>query len=244
MSLGLPSALRSRVSSIDVVDQPGEHIQVLPGLGAVMGFQLRGGVLAGSELLSPAGVTGVQSAAREYSYLPGTLSVLVRFTPQGAACLGVPASELTDRSVPLDALLPGGQELRERLVNAADVRHAVGVLEAWLLSRPFAPDRLVMRAFTLLEQGNGKDAQIAAVARELGLSERQLERRMLARTGVTPKHFASVRRFERALAALRAGAGSLAQVAVAAGYYDQSHFYRDFRRFTGTTPARYVRAAR
>ena len=84
---------------------------------------------------------------------------------------------------------------------------------------------------------------MAAVARELGLSERQLERRLLTRTGLTPKRYASLRRFERAASALN-GAESLAQLALEAGYYDQSHFIREFSRYAGTSPGRFVRGKR
>jgi AraC-like DNA-binding protein len=163
---------------------------------------------------------------------------------QGAACLGVPASELVDLSVSLDALLPGarGRELTERFTQARDVNEALHATQSWLLGLPYVPDRLVERALVLLE-ATTNDAQVSAVARALELSERQLERRLLARTGFTPKRYARLRRFERAVASLES-ASTLAQVAADAGYYDQSHFSREFTRFAGTTPGRFLRHLR
>jgi AraC-like DNA-binding protein len=57
---------------------------------------------------------------------------------------------------------------------------------------------------------------------------------------VSPKRFASLLRFERALLLARQG-GRLTDVALNAGYYDQSHFNREFSRFTGQAPGAYFR---
>ena len=231
-------ALRGRVASIELLESQDGEVVVLPSTNVVLGFQFRGRVRAGEALLAPAGVTGIQPTARRYSYAGGAGSLLVRFTPEGAACLGVPAGELSSRSVALDAILPRARvaEVHERLVAAPDARARVAVVERFLAQLPYAADALVTRAVTLLTAvGDGDDANVAAVARTLDVSERQLERRFRARVGVTPKRFATLRRFERAVA-LAAEARSLTAVAVDAGYYDQSHFIRDFRRFAGGKP--------
>lgn len=230
-------ALHDRVASIAVIAQRGAHT-VLPAAGAVLGLQHRGRVRAGAELLSTAGVTGIQPVAREYDYVGETASILVRFTPQGAACLGVPASELAGRSVALDDLLPGVQvrALRERLLEARTDAARVDLVEELLLALPYARDALVDRAVELLS----RSIHVASVARALSISERQLERRFLQRVGLTPKRFATLRRFERAVA-IAQRAPSLASAAIDAGYCDQSHFIRDFRRYAGTTPRDFLR---
>lgn len=226
-------ALHDRVASIDVVEHHVVEYTVLPSAGAVLGLQVRGRVRAGDELLSLVGVTGIQPRVRRYAGVGDTTSILVRFTPQGAACLGVPASELAGRSVALDELLPPARarELTERLGEGRSVRESVALAEAFLLGLPFARDRVIERAIERLDGGAG----VAAVAREVGLGERQLQRRFLQRVGITPKRFATLRRFERAVALART-AGSLTSAALEAGYYDQSHFIRDVRRFAGAPP--------
>lgn len=186
-------------------------------------------------MLSVAGVTGIQKCARRYGYVGPTRSILVRFTPQGAACLGVPASELSNDSVALDALLPGSREVVERLRGARTIAEGVVIVEDFLARRPFAVDPLVERALRLLAAGPEEDASIARIARSLSMSERQLERRFLDRVGSTPRRYASLRRFERAAALLGSGA-PLGRVALDAGYYDQSHIIRELRRFSGMTP--------
>lgn len=227
--------VRDRVASIVVVDNDGGEQTVLPSGAAVLGFQIRGRVRAGDALLSVAGVTGIQRCARRYDYVGATRSVLIRFTPQGAACLGVPASEIANDSVPLDALLPGSREVVERFQGAPTVAEGVAIVEEFLARRPFTADPLVERALRLLHAEPDEEASIARIARSLSMSERQLERRFLDRVGSTPKRYASLRRFERAAALVGSGA-PLGRIALDAGYYDQSHFIREFRRFSGMTP--------
>jgi AraC-like DNA-binding protein len=236
--------LRDRIASIELVHNQGGGLTVLPTAGAVLGFQVRGRVRAGEHLLATAGITGILGSAREYEYAEQTISLLVRFTTQGAACLGVPVSALSDRSVALADLLPRARvgEVHERLGEAKSFGQSVEALQAFFETLPFARDRLVDRACELLTKSVA-EGHVAYVAKSLALSERQLERRMLERVGVSPKRYATLRRFERAVALL-GGASSLAQVAHEAGYYDQSHFIRDFRRLVGTSPGKYLRRVR
>ena len=231
--------LKARVIAIDVIESGGGEQLVLPSTSAVLGFQFRGRVRAGAQLLSEAGVTGLQSGARHYAYEPNTASILVRFSPQGAACLGVPAAELCGHSVDLAAILPPQRvrEAQEKLCEAPALHARIAVVEELLLELPFAPDPLVARALRQLAGAPNTEAGIAEVARSLALGERQLERRFLAQVGVSPKRFAALARFERALDIMKR-APSLTDAAFAAGYYDQSHFIREFRRFAGVAPGK------
>ncbi len=237
-------ALRKQVLSIDVLESDGGASVVLPSTSVVLGFQFRGRVRASDGDLALSGVTGIQETAKTYAYEPKTGSLLVRFTPDGAACLGVPVVQLSSRSIALDALLPRarGAQAHEELSEAGVGREQVAVIERLLSELAYDDDPLVTRALTLLSTAHDA-ASVAAVARALGVSERQLERRFLARVGVTPKRFAALRRFERAVAQAPV-ASSLTVAALDAGYYDQSHFIRDFRRFAGSTPGAHFRRAR
>jgi AraC-like DNA-binding protein len=81
-----------------------------------------------------------------------------------------------------------------------------------------------------------------AVAREADASSRQVERRVRALTGTSPKRLACLARFQRARDAIWADpAVELARLAAAAGYADQPHMTREFRRYAGQTPARFAR---
>jgi AraC-like DNA-binding protein len=134
--------------------------------------------------------------------------------------------------VPLDQVLSPRlvRETTERLGDARDDAARVQVVARLLRSLPFAPDPLVAHALERVEH-----EPIGRLARSLGVSERQLERRFLAQVGLSPRSFATLKRFERALELARRGR-SLTEVAHEAGYFDQPHFNRDFRRFTGLSP--------
>jgi AraC-like DNA-binding protein len=80
------------------------------------------------------------------------------------------------------------------------------------------------------------------VAGEQDISRRQVERRVRALTGTSPKQLACLSRFQRARDAIWADPSlDLARLAIAAGYSDQAHLTREFRRYSGQTPARFAR---
>lgn len=118
----------------------------------------------------------------------------------------------------------------ERCVRALDsilARH---------LTRAAPIDPLVMAAGRLLLR---EPRPIADVARRMGVSPRHLTRTFRHAVGLTPKMFARISRFQRVAAVLDddgPGGEVLAGVALACGYYDQSHLVRDVRAFAGGTP--------
>jgi AraC-like DNA-binding protein len=157
--------------------------------------------------LSPAGV--------EY--------VGLRFTAgSGPAALGVPADELRDTQVPLDALWSPG---RVR-AWAAGLRARSPAALARLARAPADP--VAGAVWRSLQAGGRVDATADAI----GLSARQLHRRCLTSFGYGPKMLGRILRFDRAVALARTGAG-LADVAATTGYADQAHLCREVRDFAG-----------
>ncbi len=90
----------------------------------------------------------------------------------------------------------------------------------------------------------GRDATptlIQDLAADLGIRARQLHRMFVRRTGLSPKSFFNVIRFQHALRQIRDGQSQgLAQVAQACGYSDQAHMAREFRRFAGMSPSKFA----
>jgi AraC-like DNA-binding protein len=81
------------------------------------------------------------------------------------------------------------------------------------------------------------------VSRRVGLSRRTFIRRFTDEVGLTPKLFWRIQRFQEALRLVRTGRRpAWADVALDCGYYDQAHFIRDFRAFSGLTPPAFLRA--
>lgn len=175
----------------------------------------------------------------------------VDFTPLGARLfLGLPMDALANRCAPLgDLLAAGSQDLRDRLAGAADWGARFALMDALLLGRAVAAERLLgSRSWQLaawlerrLVESEGAVA-IGGLAEAAGVSHRHLVAVSRAELGVAPKTYARVLRFNRAQALIAAAAvPDWARLAVEAGYYDQAHLIRDFRAMAGVTPGRHGR---
>lgn len=181
-------------------------------------------------------VAGPDTVAKVASWRPGTPFVGLRLgSGVGPRVLGLPAHELRDQRVPLDDLWPAAEvrRLMERLAEASDPHQAGDLLEEVARHRLAAAPRadpVVERVAERLAQG----AAVGAVAREVGLSARQLHRRSLDAFGYGPKTLARILRLHRALELGRSGTAA-AEAAYAAGYADQAHLSREVRSLTGVT---------
>lgn len=165
----------------------------------------------------------------------------VRLTPLGGrALLDVPMRELTNTVTRLDELLGArAGSLAAQLAEARDWDQRFATLDealaAAIESGP-APSLEVDHAWRRLCCSSGR-ASIGELARDVGWSHRHLIARFREQVGLPPKALARVLRFERALNILRGvRPRPLAEVALAAGYYDQAHLNREFRALAGCTP--------
>jgi AraC-like DNA-binding protein len=161
----------------------------------------------------------------------------VRFRLGAAgAALGLPAEELADRSVPLEAVWDA--EIEER-VAAGGLPELVQQVRRRLRAAERV-DPLARAAALGLAR---PDARVAELGDRLGISERQLRRRFADAVGYGPKTLARVLRFQRFLElASAAPMPDLAGLAFAAGYADQAHLTRECVRLSGRTPAALVAA--
>jgi AraC-like DNA-binding protein len=156
----------------------------------------------------------------------GTRYVGLRFEPGvGPVVLGVPAAELRDQRVPLDAVWPAAR------VRA--LRHALAAADdpGAVLARTFngiQPEPWVPATVGWLRAGRS----VRDIAADLERSERQLHRRCLDAFGYGPKTLARILRLGRALSLLRRGM-TASEAAAVAGYADQPHLARDARALAG-----------
>ena len=85
---------------------------------------------------------------------------------------------------------------------------------------------------------------ISELRERAGFSKTRLVNAFRAQIGATPKQYARILRFRHALAMVNAGADSLADVALATGYYDQPHMNAEFRELSGFSPREFLTARR
>jgi AraC-like DNA-binding protein len=157
----------------------------------------------------------------------------------------MPAIELRDRWVPVDAVWQRSLDrIRNQVGAAASPTETLRVLEEELRSRlAEAPSRgleLVRHTGGRLETFHGA-VSVGALTDAAGVSGNHLATLFKSHVGVTPKRVARIYRFTRLILSVDAlGPVDWSELAQAAGYFDQAHFSREFKDFTGHTPTDYL----
>jgi AraC-like DNA-binding protein len=171
--------------------------------------------------------------------------VQVDVSPLGARLLlDRPLAELANRMVALEDVWGADADaLVDALANAPDWETRFALIDRALLARldRATPVHSVL-AWTMrtLLATHGR-APIRELVRTSGWSARHLGARVQHEFGLTPKTIARVLRLGQAVERLRCpGPVRLAEVAADCRYYDQAHFNRDFRAFTGLTPSQFL----
>ncbi len=158
------------------------------------------------------------------------------------ALFGIPAAELSNQMPDLATFLgKPGTELEERVMLAADHAERVNILSEFLRNASAAGSVHEPAVFSVISnviRSNGI-AKIPELAAQSFLSTRQFERKFLAFSGFSPKLFSRIIRFHSALNEYGNKDKSLTEIAYECGYYDQSHFIRDFKAFSGEHPKTY-----
>jgi AraC-like DNA-binding protein len=153
---------------------------------------------------------------------------------------GIPAREMTNEY--LDAEHIFSSELRnvnEQLYHAKGYDTMISIAEKYvlqLIKRLKKEHHLIDDACKLILKRNG-NVSLDFLAMESCLSPRQLERKFVERTGVNPKLYTRVTRFDRAFR-LKNSKPSFdwLRIALECGYHDYQHLVKDYKDFTGLTP--------
>jgi AraC-like DNA-binding protein len=92
----------------------------------------------------------------------------------------------------------------------------------------------VLAALALIHKSRG-NIRIKELMEQLHTSQSPLEKRFRQAVGSLPKKFASIVRFKNILQQ-QSSISSLTELGYEAGFYDQAHFIKEFKIFTGDTP--------
>lgn len=150
---------------------------------------------------------------------------------------GWDASRLTNNSVGPDGF--SGEELNAQLVTAVDDQERIMLFNDFLtvkLQQELLRDELIERSIHLIRK-DISSVTVESLLEQIGISERQFERRFSQVVGVSPQFFIRVRRVNEAMRLMDTGQYErLTDVAYALNFHDQSHFIRDIKVFSGITP--------
>ncbi|OCK52966.1 AraC family transcriptional regulator [Chryseobacterium sp. CBo1] len=177
--------------------------------------------------IEPTGITGIFS---------------VRFQPNGFLPFNstIPIKEMENRAVPLEELFgQDGQDLKNKICNAQSVQERIKLVEIFLVdrsNRSDVSDHIVRSAVETILTTNGRSI-ISELIVKTEISKRQLERKFHLELGLGPKQLSKIIRLQTTVKMLLTEEfTSLTTLALENGYYDQSHFIKDFKEFVGVTP--------
>lgn len=168
----------------------------------------------------------------------------VRFRPHGLRpFVSTPVDTFTEKMIPIAELWgQEGEELAREVIKAGSTEERIRLLEAFLENRCDASadkNDSIHQCVERIEKNAGM-INIDALAEELYVGRRHLERKFLQHVGLTPKLFARIIRFNHVLHLIEDKAeNNFAHLAQEGGFYDQAHFIKDFKDFTGLNPGSY-----
>ena len=169
----------------------------------------------------------------------------VRFKPSGVyPFLGFPLSELYNQVVALDAVWGRfASEVRERLATAPSIEVGFALFERLLRTRlceESGEQPLVEHGIAEIDRHHGS-LSIKALCEHIGISQNHLGTQFKRVVGTSAKEVARLYRFEHVLRSIDPTQPiDLSRIAQQCGYYDQSHFNKDFMAFTGYSPTNYL----
>ncbi len=234
-----PSALTASAVAaffVNEIDRDGQRLALpRPEVQIVVRF----GPAAGNGLDIHA--LGAQQSVRRKLLRGGQRAVMARLRLGASmAVLGVPASAVAGSVVALEELWSGTpvERLLDCLAGVKDATEAIATMEHAIAERlATAEVRDARVAFAVKASEKLVNGSVSSVAKDLGFGERHFRRTFREAVGMSPKEFARLARFRRALRVAREDRGlSWASIAAETGYYDQAHLIEESRAIAGVTP--------
>lgn len=166
----------------------------------------------------------------------------VSFFPLGFSNLiNRPLDELVNKETPLDQLFEPEliRQLEESMIKTTSTQERIQAFETFLfglLTESKVIDQIVKTTVDVIYEKSGH-VKLSEIVGNDKTQRKRLERQFKKHIGLSPKQLGKVIRMQAALSLLLNKDGqSLTDIAYSSNYYDQSHFIRDFKEFTGKTP--------
>ncbi|MEK7254692.1 MAG: AraC family transcriptional regulator [Bacteroidota bacterium] len=201
--------------------------------------------LAVTQTCRKAWVAGLRHEFITISAVPGSSMMVVRFRAGMAyRVLQLPLGLLKNQVLPADLILnPDIARLHEQLVNAATPEEKFAFTLDFLTGRIRRNVEIHPAISFAVEKILEDPSQLTidAVVRKAGWSHKHIISLFDKYVGVSPKAFMRIARFQKAVAAIGSeDSVDWQRVVHDCGYYDQAHFIKDFRKFSGLSPVAYL----
>ncbi len=184
------------------------------------------GQLTQPYIVEPLGVTG---------------SFVVRFHPNGFLPFAtISIKEMENTAVSLEKLFgEEGTEIGENILNAKDTEERIHLIEKFLLKRLTDKkiiDNVIKSTIDTILNANGQFS-VNELSEQNNINRRQLTRKFSSAIGLSPKQLSKTIRIQNTLKKLLSNeVKSFTDLAYENEYFDQAHFIKDFKEFTGLTP--------
>ena len=155
----------------------------------------------------------------------------------------LPLKKMENRAVPLEELFgEEAKELERKILTASTTYDRIIIIESFLIDKLVSPDvidRIITSSIKTILDSKGK-LSVIALAETEKTNRRQLERRFSTIIGLSPKQLAKIIRLQSAISSLlRNDFDNLTSLAYDGDYFDQAHFIKDFKEFTGVSPKKF-----
>jgi AraC-like DNA-binding protein len=184
------------------------------------------GQLTRPYVVEPLGITG---------------TFVTRFHPEGfLPFTTLPIKDMENTAVPLSTLFgKEGEELGDSILQARDTAARIQHIETFLLAKltkQTAVDNIIKSAVETILRAKGQFS-IQEHSQHTQINRRQLTRKFSSAIGLSPKQLSKTIRLQATLKKLLNGeVKNFTELALENEYYDQAHFIKDFKEFTGLTP--------
>ncbi len=165
----------------------------------------------------------------------------VRFHPNGfLPFASIPIKEMENKAISLEKLFgTDGKGLEQNILKASATTERIKLIESFLLNRLSdneTIDRIIKSTVETILTANGQ-LSVDELSRQTNINRRQIERKFSSAIGLSPKQLSKTIRLQTTLKMLLNNQfTSLTFLAYENEYYDQAHFIKDFKEFTGYTP--------
>jgi AraC-like DNA-binding protein len=156
---------------------------------------------------------------------------------------GIPGKEFTDKVFDGFDVCPSLRTLYERLTGENSFDTQVELILDWLRMRlqsaKVISDRSLL--FDLHSERREEELSVSSICKRYNLSDRHLRRLASDHLGINTEDFVLYRKYLNAFERLHHGSEQLTTVALESGFYDQAHFNKTFKAYTGLVPSEYRR---
>lgn len=242
--------LQPFISGYKIIESDiGRVNRILPNTSVAMAFRIRGTNMnysnGGNRIMPGMIVSGMQKSPRLIGYTEDTATLVILFKEGGAsAFFREPLHRLFGESVSLDNLIHPAQvrTISNQLSDVANNEESIPIIEQFLLGMMHhgAADRLVSTATQQINYANGF-IRIRDLRNQLCISKDAFEKRFRKVVGASPKQFASIVRMSSIIRKNRSRE-ELLNAAFEAGFFDEAHFIKAFRQFTGQNPTDFAKS--